>query len=94
MTFLPFTKPFLTRGVKVGSQLSSITLLFTKIEIADTDFCFQVAKDPISDSKNKYTEEDIINTLEFLVDNNTWSSEERFSIRKSAFPWAQIVSFS
>ena len=34
-----------------------------------------------SDSKNKYTEDDIINMLEFLVDNMFWSSGERFSNR-------------
>ena len=44
-----------------------------------------------SDSKNKYTEDDIINMLEFLVDNIFVVFGERFSNRKSAFQWAQIV---
>ena len=34
-----------------------------------------------SDSKNKYTEEDIIKMPEFLVDNISLSSWERFSNR-------------
>ena len=42
--FRPFTQPFLTRNLKADSQLSR-TLLFTKMEIADTNFWFLVAKD-------------------------------------------------
>ena len=47
-----------------------------------------------SDSKSKYTEEDIIKMLEFLVDNIFVSSPERFSNTLSAFPWAQTVPLS
>ena len=45
--FRPFRQLFLTRNLKADSQLSSGTLLFTKIEIADTNFWFRVAKDTI-----------------------------------------------
>ena len=34
-----------------------------------------------SDSKSKYTREDIIKMLEYLVDNISWSSRERVSNR-------------
>ena len=44
-----------------------------------------------SDSKNKYTEDDIINMLEFLVDNIFVVFGESLSNTKSAFQWAQIV---
>ena len=56
----------LTRNLKADSQLSSGTLLFTKMEFAVTKFWFFVKEH--SDSKNEYTEDDIINMLEFLVD--------------------------
>ena len=47
-----------------------------------------------SDSKGKYTEDDIINMLEFLVDNILRSSGERFTNRQSTFQWAPIVPLS
>ena len=37
------------------------------MEIANTNFWFYVAK-LVPDSKSKYTEDDIIDTLEFLID--------------------------
>ena len=74
LIFRHFTQPFLTRNLKADSQLSSETLSFTKKEIVDTDILvlgregsYFVKKH--SDSTNKYTEDDIINMLEFLVDN-------------------------
>ena len=72
MIFRLFTQPFLTRNLKADSQLSSETLSFTKI--ADTNCLVLGREGPYfvkehSDSKNKYTEDDIINMLEFLVDN-------------------------
>ena len=96
---LPFTQPFLTRSLKADSQLSFETLLFTKMEIADTNFWFYVAKDPHfvkehSDPKNKYTEDDIINMLECLVDNIFVVFGGNVSNRKSVFQWAQIVPLS
>ena len=69
-----YTQQFLTQSLKADSQLSSGTLLFTKMEIADKMFLVLGCEGPYfvrehSDSKNKYTEDDIINMLEFLVDN-------------------------
>ena len=71
LDFRTFTQPSLTRNLKADSQLSSETLSFTKMEIADTNLG---RKGPYfvkehSDSKNKYTADHIINKLEFLVDN-------------------------
>ena len=43
-----------------------------------------------SDSKNKYTEDDIINMLEFLVDN-IFVVFRGEVFKQSAFQWAQIV---
>ena len=44
------------------------------MEIGDTNFYFEVDRDPFlkehSDLKSKYTAEDTIRILEFLVDNN------------------------
>ena len=40
LIFRPFTQPFLTKNLKADSQLSSGTLLFTKMGIADTNFWF------------------------------------------------------
>ena len=40
LIFRPFTQPFYTRNLKADSQLSSKTLSFTKMEIADTNFWF------------------------------------------------------
>ena len=47
-----------------------------------------------SDSKNKYTEDDIIDMLEFLVDNMFVVFEGKVSNRYSAFQLAQIVPLS
>ena len=40
LIFRPFTQPFRTRNLKADSQLSFGTVLFTKMEIADTNFWF------------------------------------------------------
>ena len=40
LIFRPFTQPFLTRNLKADSQPSSRTILFKKMEIADTKFLF------------------------------------------------------
>ena len=47
-----------------------------------------------SDSKSKYTDDVIINMLEFLVDNIIVVLGERFSNGWLAFQWAQIVPLS
>ena len=47
-----------------------------------------------SGSKSKYTEYDIVNMLEFLVDNIFVVFGERVSNRSSEFPWAPIVFLS
>ena len=45
-----------------------------------------------SDSKNKYSEDDIIKMLEFLVDIIlSWFLPEKSSSRQSAFQWVRIV---
>ena len=44
-----------------------------------------------SDSKNKYSEDDIIKMLEFLVDNIFVVLPEKSSSRQSAFQWVRIV---
>ena len=44
-----------------------------------------------SDSKSKYSEDDIIKMLEFLVDNISWFLPEKSSSRQSAFQWVRIV---
>ena len=43
--------------------------------------------------KNKYSEDDIIKMLEFLVDNFLWVLPEKSSSRQLAFQWVQIVPF-
>ena len=47
-----------------------------------------------SDSKNKYSEDDIIKMLEFLVDNIFVVLPEKSSSRQSAFQWVRIVPLS
>ena len=44
-----------------------------------------------SDSKSKYSEDDIIKMLEFLVDIFSWFLPEKSSSRQSAFQWVRIV---
>ena len=44
-----------------------------------------------SDSKSKYSEDDIIKMLEFLVDNIFVVLPEKSSSRQSAFQWVRIV---
>ena len=44
-----------------------------------------------SDSKKKYSEDDIIKILEFLVDKFSWFMLEKSSSRQSAFQWVRIV---
>ena len=46
-----------------------------------------------SDSKTKYTEDDIISMLEFLVDNMFKVFRESFSNRYSVFQLARMVPF-
>ena len=46
-----------------------------------------------SDSKSKYTEEDIIKMLEFLVDNIFVVFAGKVFHRYSAFPWAFLYSY-
>ena len=68
----PFTQPSLTRNLKAGSQLSHETPLFTKngkrrckcLEVEGSYFVKEHFE-----SKSKYTEEDVIKMLEFLVDH-------------------------
>ena len=74
MIFRPFTQPFLDRKLKADSKLSFGTLLFTKNGNRRYKFLVLGREGPYfvkehSDSKNKYTEDDIIMMLEFLVDN-------------------------
>ena len=40
LNFRPFTQSFLTKNLKADSQLSSGTLIFTKMGIADANFWF------------------------------------------------------
>ena len=68
MIFRPFTKLFLIRNFKTGAQLSSGTLSFTKKKSQGRPRRTLFFKEQ-SDLKSKYTEDDIINMLEFLVDN-------------------------
>ena len=47
-----------------------------------------------SDSKSKYSKDDIIKMLEFLVDNIFVVFAEKSSSRQSAFQWVRIVPSS
>ena len=47
-----------------------------------------------SDSKNKYTEEDIIKMLEFLVDNIFVVFAGKVFQQIGGIPWAQTVPLS
>ena len=74
LIFRTFTQQFLTGNLKVDSQLSSRIHLFTKLEITDTNVWSTDAKDLILSrnaqfEKHKDPEDDIINMVEFLVDN-------------------------
>ena len=69
-----FIQPYLTRNWTTDSPVLSETPSFSKTVIVDTYYLvlgheetYFVAE--YSDSKNKYSEDDIIKMLEFLVDN-------------------------
>ena len=66
----PFTQPFITRNLKADLQLSFGTFLFTKNGNRRYKFLVSGREGPYfvkehSDSKNKYTEDDNINMLNF-----------------------------
>ena len=74
LIYRPFTQPFLTRNFKADSQLSSTNSFIHKNEYRRYKFWVLGREGHYfvkehSDSKNKYTEDYIINMLEFLVDN-------------------------
>ena len=87
--FLSFTQVFLTKKLKADSGRSSLTLSFTKKKNGNRRYkVLGLGREgpyfvTEHSSSNIYTEDIIINMLEFLVDNNSlsWYSGERFSNR-------------
>ena len=73
LIFLPLTQPFLTRNLKQASNCYQEILPSQKWKSEIQIFSFRsrgtLFVKEHSDSKSKYTEEDIIKMLEFLVDN-------------------------